>query len=374
MNPQRPRIINEESDRKQFSEVLPIAQCVRGSVVMVVRDDDTLCPYRFSVLQARELEALEHAYEAESTAGICIDLMAEGSRVELGYVVTSGLDAKDHHVGDLMALAAEKGVGPWVCATDPLEPEGCIVDGMAAVIGEGDGELVVPVACRGGRAVWELPAHDEPIRVRIYLPYWMGVGITGFTSDGAYEPSAPRDWMLVLGDSISQGLFTGSPALTWAAQASRKLGYDLVNQAVSGHVFDVRTLTGMKRLLQNPPAAVTVAYGTNDWCKRDDWDGIVTDAHDYLARIASIFDAHRVWLISPLWRMDEDVASGCGHELSELRDVLKGYAELFGFNFIDGTTLLPARADQFADERLHPDAVAMGKIADVVAARIASGE
>ena len=87
----------------------------------------------------------------------------------------------------------------------------------------------------------EIDLHNEQhdnIEVKIYLPYLMSVVCGGMTADAKLYPTGAKPSLLVLGDSISQGMFAGNPASCYAMKLARMLDMDLYNQSVAGITFD----------------------------------------------------------------------------------------------------------------------------------------
>jgi NTP pyrophosphatase (non-canonical NTP hydrolase) len=152
-----------------------------------------------------------------------------------------------------------------------------------------------------------------------------------------------------------------------------------VNQAVCGYVFDQKTLAGIKALRKEPPAAITVAYGTNDWGRKGSGKEIRRDASAYLDRLCKLFPNTPIYVLTPLWRADEadePTLAGIpnGKSLSWVRRAIeracRGHENV---TVVDGASVLPRSPLMFADGRLHPGSTGAGIVAEAFAAAVRNG-
>ncbi len=229
-----------------------ITEYLRGALLVEDAGDGLVQPYRFSEKQLRYLDSVGRGRRARATSGICLALVTTGSEVSFDCHVTAALDPAHPLYSEVMEHLGSLG-----------QAEDGLIDGIDAVVEGGQSHTV---AVRDGRIAvrFDNPEH-LPLEVRIYLPLIMSVAVGRLVSNGTAAPAPRRGYLLALGDSITQGFVVGCPSLSYPALLSAELGLDLVNQAVCGYVFDQKTLTGIKALRKEPPAAITVAYGTNDW-------------------------------------------------------------------------------------------------------------
>ena len=59
-----------------------------------------------------------------------------------------------------------------------------------------------------------------------------------------------------------------------------------------------------------------MAYGTNDWDRKKSAKRIRRDAANYLDALAEAFPKTPVYVLSPLWRADENEPRPCGRSLA----------------------------------------------------------
>ncbi|HOF87509.1 MAG TPA: SGNH/GDSL hydrolase family protein [Armatimonadota bacterium] len=144
------------------------------------------------------------------------------------------------------------------------------------------------VACR-----W--PARGTH-RVTLYLPHCRQAGIVSLAlADGAScIPLPARPVLLALGDSITQGMESPHPSLTWPAVAARALEMDLHNCGIGGHYF---AAAGLPERPVDHPALITVAYGTNDW----NMGRSPEEARPYLARVRALYPTAPLAVLEPIW-------------------------------------------------------------------------
>lgn len=113
---------------------------------------------------------------------------------------------------------------------------------------------------------------------------------------------APRGGVLLCyGDSITQGYDALHPSLGYAAVLARSLGLDLLNQAISGYVFDPATIDAAH---VPAPRRIIVAYGTNDWTNKGSLAEVRGDMDRYLDALVGAFPGCPIDLILPIWRGD----------------------------------------------------------------------
>lgn len=343
-----------------------ITEYLRGALLVEDAGDGLVQPYRFSEKQLRYLDSVGRGRRARATSGICLALVTTGSEVSFDCHVTGALDPAHPLYSEVMEHLGSLG-----------QAEDGLIDGIDAVVEGGQSHTV---AVRDGRIAvrFDNPEH-LPLEVRIYLPLIMSVAVGRLVSNGTAAPAPRRGYLLALGDSITQGFVVGCPSLSYPALLSAELGLDLVNQAVCGYVFDQKTLTGIKALRKEPPAAITVAYGTNDWGCEGSGKEIRRDASAYLDRLCKLFPNTPIYVLTPLWRADEaDEATLAGipngKSLSWVRRAIeracRGHENV---TVVDGASILPRSPLMFADGRLHPGSTGAGIVAEALAAAVRNG-
>lgn len=335
-----------------------IERYIRGAVRFVRTESGLIQPYRFTAPQMEMLEHIGRARRAIATSGVIIDFLTTGNTVAFDCSITRGLD-RMHHVFETV-MQHEGVLG---------SPEDGIVDGIDVVAG-GLRSYTTTVVDGKIKLDFDNPS-GERTEVRIFLPYIMSVAVGNLAVNGELEPAPPRGYLLALGDSITQGFVVGCPSLTYPAQVATALGLDLVNQGIAGHVFDRRTLRGLDELRANPPRVITVAYGTNDWARKDNARAIQRGAERYLSRLMRTFPGVPIYVISPLWRADEQDPVPSGVPLTWVGDMLANLcSQRDVLHFVDGYHAIPKNPVMLADGRLHPGSVDAGLVADAISSAI----
>ena len=321
-----------------------IASFIRGAHHLVYRPDGLVRPSRMSDKQMDAAKEAGRARAASYTAGVTIDLVTDGDEVSFDCSVVRPLHLESAAVRETIELARGRG--------DDREPEAGLVDGIDLYV---DGAYVLTAPVADGPVTLHFPNEGHaPAHVVVYLPCLMSVAVGNLSTNGSLERAPERGYLLALGDSITQGYVVGQPGGTWPARVSRVLGLDLVNQAIAGHHFDAHTLRGMKLLRENPPAAIVVAYGTNDWSHTASGAELVENMSRYLAKLADRFRDTPIFVLSPVWRADVDEPRACGRTLVWVASILCDECARLGLTFVDGTDLVPADPSLYADGRLHP--------------------
>ncbi len=203
----------------------------------------------------------------------------------------------------------------------------------------------------------DLAAEDRRERdFRIHLPNATALCLGELLLDGATQvaplPPHAAGPVLLLGDSITQGLCAVSPYATLAVQLARLRGAGILNQGVAGHIIDPRSLP--TRLPVAPSLAV-VAYGTNDWAagtSRRHAQELITA---YLSTLRDALPSPApIVFVSPIWRADAHTLQVDGG-LETFGLALCGAAEaLQSVTAVNGYELVPHTTTCFTDGA-HPN-------------------
>ena len=190
-------------------------------------------------------------------------------------------------------------------------------------------------------------------RITVYLPALYAGYISSLElDDGAsLEPIKRGTRALIVGDSITQGYDAIYPSLSYANLTVSEFGFEAVNQAIGGEVFN-HGMLGTSPVID--AEIITVAYGTNDWSKTQTLELIKDSAEKFFTKLKSIYPKARIFYISPIWRKDIGAMKPSGDfysAVSALKEIAKGA----GAVVIDGVNLIPHDAGVFADGRLHPN-------------------
>ena len=342
------------SARNRDDGHVDMAPYIRGAVRLVRLSDGLVQPQRFYEKQLETLAQKGRGRRAMSTAGVAIDFVTTGDHIAFDCKITRHLDA-----GHRIYRAVVERTGALGTAEDG------VVDGIDIVVA---GQKSFTTMVRDGRIEHDFPNPDHvPLEVMIYLPTIMSVAVGNLETNGTLAPADSRPYLLALGDSITQGFVVGSPSLAWPAVVAARMGLDVVNQGVAGYTFDRASLRGLSAMRGAPPAAITVAYGTNDWSRKPTARAIRQDAQRYLDKLAWYFPSTPIYVVSPLWRADVESGAPSGVELtwvgSMLRSCCDAHANMY---YVEGYDAIPENPVMLADGYLHPGPVAAGLVAERV--------
>jgi lysophospholipase L1-like esterase len=285
-----------------------------------------IVPVRFTKAQMAFFDPLIYRFRSYNAAGIRLEFRTDSPFFRMAYAAELKPDTTeklsfDIYVDDVLVAS----------------PADFIAD-------RGSGEWTVPLPIGPGR----------PRRVVVYLPYLAKIAIRDMqVAPGAlWEPVHAKPRMLLcLGDSITQGMNATRPSSTYAALLSRFLEMELLNQAVSGYVFDAGTIdAGLPRR----PDLITVAYGTNDWVMRESHRQFESAAGAYLEKLTQSFPDVPILVLTPIYRMDIAEPQPAG-TLDDIRRTLERLCSRHRtVRCVDGLSLVPHLPEFYADG-LHPN-------------------
>lgn len=224
----------------------------------------------------------------------------------------------------------------------------------------------IPCEEKSGTVSFALPEGNH--LVTLYFPNLFAMQIANFTlSDGAtVRPVKRSRKILMLGDSITQGYDAHYASQSYANLVSDMLDMEVYNQAIGGEVFNPGIIDGD---LGFTPDTVIVAYGSNDYNKRER-EVMVENASEFYRRVRTTFPEAEIFGILPLWRADSDRVTKVG-TFGEAREIVRAAAEAQeNVTVINSDTFIPRLTEFFRDEYLHPNDLGFRFYADGLIAAI----
>ncbi len=193
--------------------------------------------------------------------------------------------------------------------------------------------------------------YGENNRVQLFLPCIATGGISSIElSDGAsITPAQPKLKMLVLGDSITQGYDAHMSSCCYANIVARELDAEIVNQAIGGARFYKEQLE-----YTGEYDAITVAYGTNDWSKRDSFEDFCDHCDGYFKTLSELYPSAKKFAILPIWRKNWNVEKKSGNFFT-CRKAIADLAEKYGIIPLESIDYVPHDSTFFEDLSLHPN-------------------
>lgn len=217
-----------------------------------------------------------------------------------------------------------------------------------------NGQYMQTQSCSGfGRLEYTLRSSGET-EITIYFPiaanaYISNLQIGNFTT----VVSDNRTRLLVLGDSISQGLFGTNPSDGYVSLLARSMDLEYLNLSVGGEMFRKDALD---EGIGFDPDYILVVLGTNDlYCSRF-YNVICENVDAYLDRLKEIYPDVPVAVVTPTWQKELDYAGFEEQKQAHtaLTEKLMEAAAERGFACIDGRELFPHET-QYLYDSVHPN-------------------
>ncbi len=216
-----------------------------------------------------------------------------------------------------------------------------------------NGKLISSVKPKNG--IIKIPlgnATKEPVQVKVYLPYLQR--IKDFLSNGKIiADNTNKELIFCMGDSITQGCFSGKPSLSYVARLGEALHVDALNLGVSGYIYDKASLNGLEALPK--PKLITVAYDTNDWSQFREYDTLRNNIRAYYAKLHTLYSDIPIYVITPLWRKDMNISKPCGKFEDVAHLIMEETSPYSNITVIDGLRLVPHDSRYYSDRILHPN-------------------
>lgn len=286
------------------------------------RSENGLIPLRFSDEQMRVLKQNEYfAVRAKASAGMRFSCETDAVCIDAELFLFPG-SANDLYGFDLY------------------------VDGR--LYGHREGRL------SGGSEItlrFDLPVGQK--KVDLYFPTLVGTCIKSFALSGAtcVTPVQNRR-VFCFGDSITQGYTVHFPSLCYTNILARELRMNLTDFAIGGDTFHPELVDSA---LSGQADLILIAYGTNDWSKKELPDAI-RDAEAFYERISSIAGEALVYSIMPIWRADCGKQVPSNLRFDDWRRLLASIAAKYpAIRMIPGEPLFPQAAELFEDGKIHPN-------------------
>lgn len=165
--------------------------------------------------------------------------------------------------------------------------------------------------------------------------------------------------VLMLGDSITQGIGARYASMGYAMQVARMLDAECINQSVAAVRFEPECLENDGFM----PDLITIALGANDWSHRADKAEFDDYASRFLARINELYPNVPTAVVSPVKRCrgEADLPEDRPHLYREsgLYDALLALSAPYPqMHCIDGWQLMP-HVSTFFQDGLHPNDLGM---------------
>ena len=208
-------------------------------------------------------------------------------------------------------------------------------------------------ALHTGRFFYEKKATGRA-EIRIYFPIAASVKLRGFELGDWAPVRAPEKKLLVVGDSISQGLFGLHPSLAVVPRLAREFDLEYINCSIGGDQHRADLVP--KDLPFEEPDLILTNLGTNDFFMQDDNRETITAGIDaFYATLTGRFPGVPVISLTPYWATDMLTGTPGRQEYTEwIYDYIRALAGRYPQVYpVSGLAAIPHRYVNFADNT-HP--------------------
>lgn len=189
-------------------------------------------------------------------------------------------------------------------------------------------------------------------KITIYLPHNAAVSIFDLNIGNYSSANEKERKLLVLGDSISQGLMGDTSSVSYTENYARFFDMEILNQSVGGDCYDE---TAIDEDLPYKPTDIIIALGTNDVAMICDLELIVSNMKKYMQKINLLYKNCDITVITPPAQLTWEETDPEKHAMIEdFRKAIRGESEKYDFLCLDAKKLLPA-AQRFYTDDAHPN-------------------
>lgn len=203
-----------------------------------------------------------------------------------------------------------------------------------------------------GKIVIPLPEGETD--VEIHFPFSRRTDIRDVEmDDGATLTPIKRKYtMIQYGDSITHAYDAIHPSLAYTALFSSLMDADAVNKGIGGDIFFPALLNEKH---PESPDFITVAYGSNDWCKCTK-EEFVENCTAFFKGVSELYPHAKIIAIAPIWHLGFDDLGRIGVSPQEQNNMVKDICkDIPNTYYIDGWTLTPHRKEFYTDAAGHPN-------------------
>jgi len=199
-----------------------------------------------------------------------------------------------------------------------------------------------------GEAVFVRETRGQA-EIEIMLPNTCGIRLTE-VDFGCWQPAPQKEKkLLILGDSILQGINTYHPSCALGNLLAHGLDVEIVNQSVGG----ARFVPELLEMLDFDPDRILVALGANDAFSGDDAYAQTIPA--YFARLRELYPDKAITAVTPVFSMRLRTDAALAGRFDAVRAIIKTEAEKNNVRVIDGNPLVPHTAKFFNEDGVHPN-------------------
>lgn len=281
-----------------------------------------ILPLRFNKAQMEKLSRFPNCPYLRATAGIILDFYTDSASIVFSYRAcrewkTGFTDAPSFDVFENGILRS--------CISLP-DLAGGSVQRVEYPCRE-NGEKRITVVFPANAVVW--------------------IGDWEFGNCRGAEESGEK--LLVLGDSIAQGLLANTASNNFPFIISKAFGWELLNQSCGGANFASEALC---ELSGYTPTRIIVALGTNEMFTGR-FSKAEINIENYFSKLNGLYYFTPITVITPIW-LDCGDDTQTKELLSQIRVKISKESEKYGFDLVNGEELVP-HVSRYYNDNAHPN-------------------
>ncbi len=312
---------------------LEIIKSITQGAVYITQEDGLFTFHRFSREEEILYSTTEFRDKVYSTAGVQMEFVTDADSLYLG-LETSPATSRTYFSADIF------------------------VDGAVCKRLQNFDEKALPANYTGenlplGSISEEVSLGGGEKRVRIVFPWSVKAQLRQMRLENAtyITPCKKSKTVIMYGDSITNGYDAVFVSNSYAVQFADALDAELFNKGIGGEIFFPELAAVESHCM---PDLITVAYGTNDWRKRDQED-FKMRCEAFFASLAKNYPTVPIVAITPIWRKNYLLPQKFGDFFDVEKNIRKICSQYPNIKVISGWEFIPHDERYYADQRVHPN-------------------
>ena len=186
--------------------------------------------------------------------------------------------------------------------------------------------------------------------VELILPNTCGMRIRALSVSEWEVPAQKPNKLLLLGDSILQGIHSYHPTSSLANLLALELNAEMVNQSVGGGGFYPELLEPLSFV----PDWIFVSMGINN-VRAPMENPAEPRIAAWFARLRALYPSQKVCAVTPIWNTRFLGEAGYQEKVEHIRGCIRQECEKWGIQVIEGDPLVPHVRSFFNEDGLHPN-------------------
>ena len=190
-------------------------------------------------------------------------------------------------------------------------------------------------------------------KIRVVFPWSVATEIVNMELvDSSYiKPINKEKSVIFYGDSILNGYDSLYTSNAMFARLAHEFGMESFNKSIGGEVYCPELVHRGSDL---SPELIVVAYGTNDWTKKEQPD-FVKRCEAFFEHLIHKYPSAHICAITPIWGKDFEEKHNFGSFSDVEKEIKNICSKQGGITVISGWNMVPHSENYYADLRLHPN-------------------